>query len=67
MSLSTDTLLFGLVLVLISLQTALPVTEGGRNFLFAGLGIAVIAWVGSVTVTMMRWRPGVTDGESAAR
>ncbi|MEZ3163066.1 hypothetical protein ABNG03_01205 [Halorubrum sp. RMP-47] len=52
MSLSTDTLLFSIVLMLFGVQTALPVTEGGASFLFAGLGLAVLALVGSVVMSI---------------
>lgn len=67
MSLSTDALLFSIVLMLAAVQTALPVTEGGRNFLLAGLGIAVLALLGSALTSMMRTGPGATDSETAKR
>ena len=67
MSLSTDTLLFSVVLVLAAIQTAFPATEGGRNFLLAGLGIAVLALLGSIIKSMIHFGSGATDGENSDR
>lgn len=67
MSLSTDTLLFSIVLLLVAIQSALPVTEGGRNFLLAGLGIAVLALLGSVIKTIIDASPEAIDGENSER
>jgi hypothetical protein len=47
-SLSTDALLFSIVLMLFGIQTALPVTAGGGTFLLAGLGVAVAGLLGSM-------------------
>ncbi|MFB6124190.1 MAG: hypothetical protein ABEJ78_12120 [Haloferacaceae archaeon] len=67
MSLSTDTLLFGVVLLLAAIQTALPVTEGGRTLLIAGFAIAVVGLLGSVAESMRRVRSETTDGENAGQ
>lgn len=67
MSLTTDTLLFGILLVLVAIQTALPVTEGGRTFLLAGLGIAVLALLGSVIKSIVYSGYGTTDDENSQR
>jgi hypothetical protein len=48
MSLSTDALLFSIVLVLIAIQTSLPASYEGREFLLAGLGFAVLALLASL-------------------
>ncbi|MFB6353496.1 MAG: hypothetical protein ABEJ92_05365 [Halobacteriales archaeon] len=59
MALSTDSLLFSIVLVLAAIQTSLPSTEGSTNVLLVGLGLAVLALLGSV-VTTMRLGSGTT-------
>lgn len=65
MSLSTDLLLFSVVLVLIGIQTALPVTEGGGNFLLAGTGIAVLGLLISITTSIMEADSGpAREGDS---
>ena len=67
MSLSTDTLLFSIVLVLAAIQVALPFDEGSTSFLLAGLGIAVLALLGSIITSVTDFGSGVTDGESSER
>ncbi|MFB6155460.1 MAG: hypothetical protein ABEJ22_06160 [Haloferacaceae archaeon] len=67
MSLTTDTLLFGIVLLLAAIQTSLPTTEGGRSFLLAGLGIAVLALLGSVVESIIRAGSEATDGDPTER
>ena len=67
MSLSTDTLLFSVVLVLAAIQVALPFDEGSTSFLFAGLGIAVLALLGSIIQSMIHSGPGAADGENSER
>jgi hypothetical protein len=67
MSLSTDALLFSIVLILVAIQTGLPVSQGGGNFLFAGLGIAVLALLGSVITSVRDTEPGATPGENPER
>ncbi|MFB6129822.1 MAG: hypothetical protein ABEJ28_03265 [Salinigranum sp.] len=67
MSLSTDALLFSIVLVLVAVQTALPFDGGSTNFLLAGLGIAVVALLGSVVTSTTNLTPGATDGENSER
>ena len=66
-SLSTDALLFSIVLVLAAIQTALPFDEGSTNFLLAGLGIAVLALLGSIIRSMTNLGSEVTDGENPKR
>ena len=67
MSLSTDILLFSIVLVLAAIQAALPFNEGSTPFLFAGLGIAVLALLGSIISSINTKELGVTDGENLER
>jgi hypothetical protein len=67
MSLSTDFLLFSVVLVLIAIQTALPVTEGGGNFLLAGTGIAVLGLLISIITSVMEADSGPTRKENSER
>lgn len=67
MSLSTDTLLFSIVLILAAIQTALPVTEDGSTFLVAGLGIAAFGLLGSAIMSMMNVESSSTDGENSPR
>lgn len=61
MALSTDTLLFSIVLVLAAIQTALPFAQGSTNFLLAGLGIAVVALLGSIIRTLSHGGPSPID------
>ena len=67
MPLSTDALLFSIVLVLAAIQAALPFDEGSTNFLLAGLGIAVLALLGSIIKSTTNVESGVTDGENPKR
>ena len=67
MSLTTDTLLFSIVLVLAAIQTALPFNEGSTHFLLAGLGIAVLALLGSVISSIIHKESGAMDGENLER
>lgn len=67
MSLSTDALLFSIVLILVAVQTALPVTEGGENFLLAGLGLAILALLGSIITSIRDADPGAVGRENGER
>lgn len=67
MSLGTDSLLFSIVLVLAAIQAALPYSEGSTNFLLAGLGIAVLALLGSFITSITQMESGETDGENSER
>lgn len=67
MSLSTDALLFSIVLMLFGVQTAFSVTEDGGTFLFAGVGLAVLALLGSIITSIQDADPGATGGENADR
>ena len=67
MSLSTDTLLFSIVLVLAAIQAALPYSEGSTSFLLAGLGLAVAALLGSTIESVTHLGSGATDGENSER
>lgn len=67
MSLSTDLLLFSVVMILLAIQTALPVTEGGSNFLLAGTGIAVLGLLVSVITSIMEADSGPTREENSER
>lgn len=58
MSLTTDALLFSIILMLLAIETALPVTQDGKTFLIAGIGIAVLALLGSVIQTMIQLGAG---------
>jgi hypothetical protein len=50
-SLSTDALLFSIVLVLVGVQTGLQVTAGGGNFLLAGPAVAALG----LTASLVSW------------
>lgn len=67
MSLTTDALLFSIVLILVAIQTALPVTAGGGNFLIAGVGFAVFALLGSIITSIRDTDPGETREENSER
>lgn len=67
MSLSTDLLLFSIVLVLFAIQTALPVTEDGGNFLFAGLSIAVLGLLISILTSIRDADRGAPREEDSER
>lgn len=65
MSLTTDALLFSIVLILVAIQTALPVTAGGSNFLLAGVGFAVVALLASIITSIRDADPRSARGEHA--
>lgn len=67
MALTTDALLFSIVLMLVAIQTALPVTAGGSNFLLAGVGLAVLALLGSLITSIRDTDSGAAREERSER
>ena len=66
-SLRTDTLLFSIVLVLVSIQTALPYDEGSNQILLAGLGLAALALLSSIVFAMAPDGSGISAGKDTDR